>query len=304
MRRKISSKISSFLLHKSPRALSSVHHNYHDLAARAPIVLQVQRQGLQNFYYNKVKKREISSEPTTLFTSISRRYLCSSSPQIIKTQDHNDVDEVEPIDLWEEEEEVEPKIGDGGDGGGVVLQNCHWGEKALSIAHKVLLQFGDDMKLFALKTSPRGYIYIRLDKLSNEYGCPSIEELESFSKEYKAKLDEVGATGEIPDDLALDVSSPGAERLLKVPDDLDRFKEMPMRVSYVENLEVECPEKNGVFLLESIEMDSGCCIWKLADVKENRNPSAKGRPMSRKQKDWRLRLPYDMYKRITLFLDY
>lgn len=60
------------------------------------------------------------------------------------------------------------QIGDGGDGGGVVLQDVPWGEGALSIAHDVLLQFGDDMKLYAFKTTPRGYVYVRLDKLSNE----------------------------------------------------------------------------------------------------------------------------------------
>ncbi|KAL3511031.1 hypothetical protein ACH5RR_030432 [Cinchona calisaya] len=295
MSRKISSKIASFLMHKSPRPLFSIHQKYYDLASGAPIL---------HLQGNKVEKSELSSKPTSLFTSsIALRCLSSSSSQIIKTQDHDDTNEVEPID-WEEEEEVEPKIGDGGDGGGVVLQNCAWGEKALSIAHEVLQQFGDDTKLYAFKTSPRGYIYVRLDKLSKEYGCPSMDELESFSKEYKTRLDEVGTTGEIPDDLALDVSSPGAERLLKVPDDLDRFKEMAMRVSYVENSEMQCPEKDGVFLLESIEKESGCCVWKLADVKENRDPSAKGRPMSRKQKDWRLRLPYDMFKQVTLFLDY
>lgn len=38
------------------------------------------------------------------------------------------------------------------------------------------------------------------------YGCPSMEELESYSQEYKKKLDEVGALGEIPDDLALEVT--------------------------------------------------------------------------------------------------
>lgn len=32
-----------------------------------------------------------------------------------------------------------------------------------------------------------------------------MEELESYSQEYKKKLDEVGALGEIPDDLALEV---------------------------------------------------------------------------------------------------
>lgn len=50
----------------------------------------------------------------------------------------------------------------------MVLQNCAWGERALSIAHQLILQFGDEMKLYAFKTSPRGYIYVRLDKLSNE----------------------------------------------------------------------------------------------------------------------------------------
>ncbi|KAM7468466.1 hypothetical protein LguiB_016028 [Lonicera macranthoides] len=211
-------------------------------------------------------------------------------------------EEIEPIDSWEEEEdEAEAKIGDGGDGGGVVLQNCPWGERALSLAREVLLQFGDGMELFSFKTTPRGYIYVRLDKLSNEYGCPSMEEIESYSREYKKRVDEVGALGEIPNDLALEVSSPGAERLLKVPDDLDRFKDMPMRVSYVEEVG---PEKNGVFYVESVETESGSCAWRLADVKENRDPSAKGRPLSRKQKDWRLKLPYAMFKKVTLYLDY
>lgn len=112
------------------------------------------------------------------------------------------IEDVEPIDLWEEEDEdAKPEvrdlfelyksilffsfiffgmyvyvdfsssnvqIGDGGDGGGIVLQSCPWGEQALSLAHDVLLQFGDEMKLYAFKTSPRGYIYVRIDKLPNE----------------------------------------------------------------------------------------------------------------------------------------
>lgn len=50
-----------------------------------------------------------------------------------------------------------------------MLQNVAWGEKVLSIAREVLLQFGDDIKLYAFKTTPRGYIYVRLDQLSHEY---------------------------------------------------------------------------------------------------------------------------------------
>ncbi|KAJ9549002.1 hypothetical protein OSB04_021545 [Centaurea solstitialis] len=215
-----------------------------------------------------------------------------------------DSDEVEPIDLWEEEDEAEPKIGDGGDGGGVIVQNCPWGEKVLSIARDVLPQFGDDIEIFSFKTSPRGYIYVRLDRLCNEYGCPNMEDIQSYSHEYKKRLDEAGAVGDIPADLALEVSSPGADRLLRIPNDLERFKEMAMRVVYVERGDRGHVEKEGVFFLESMEAEAGRCIWRLADVKENRDPSAKGRPFTRKQKDWRLELPFEMIQQVTLYLDY
>ncbi|GJV04928.1 ribosome maturation factor RimP [Tanacetum coccineum] len=213
-------------------------------------------------------------------------------------------DEVEPIDLWEEEDESEPEIGDGGNGGGVVLHNCPWGQKVLSIAQDVLLQFGDDIEIFAFKTSPKGYIYVRLDRLCNEYGCPSIEDIKSYNNEYKKRLDEAGAKGDIPNDLAVEVSSPGADRLLRIPGDLQRFKDMAMRVKYVENDDPRSKEKEGVYFLDSIEVESESSVWKLADVKENRDPKAKGKPMTRKQKDWRLELPYEKLKQVTLYLDY
>lgn len=162
------------------------------------------------------------------------------------------------------------------------------------------MQFGDDMKIYAFKATPRGYIYVRLDKLSNEYECPSVDELERYSVEYKKRLDEVGALGEIPDDLGLEVSTPGAERILKIPDDLCRFKDMPLRVCYVE----DSAEKNGIFMLESLDREAEECVWKLADAKENRDPQSKGRPLSRKQKEWRLRLPFLVHQKITLYLDY
>ncbi|MBA0873721.1 hypothetical protein Goshw_006149 [Gossypium schwendimanii] len=212
-------------------------------------------------------------------------------------------DDGEFTDEWEEEHEtVEPKVGDGGDGGGVVLQGVPWGESALSIAHDALKLFSDDIKLYAFKTTPRGYIYVRLDKLSDEYGCPSMEELQSYSQEYKKRLDEAGQRREIPDDLALQVSSPGAERILKVPDDLDRFKDMAMRVCYIEDAGSNYTEKSGVFLLDLVEEEN--CVWKLAEVKENRDPNSKGRPFNRKQKDWRLKLPFDKHKMIMLYLEY
>ncbi|KAG5532729.1 hypothetical protein RHGRI_027138 [Rhododendron griersonianum] len=262
-----------------------------------------------NYSHNPFRFRLVPSKPTSSFCPSTLRLISTTTSEdtgeIQETPAEDETDEeVEPIDSWEEEDDAEPEIGDGGDGGGVVLQNCHWGERVLSLAHEVLLQFGDGMELFSFKTTPRGYIYVRLDKLAHEYGCPSMDEIESYSRQYKKRLDEVGASGEIPDDLALEVSSPGAERLLKVPDDLYRFKDMPMRIDYIEDLDARSPEKFGVFYLESIETETGRCVWRLADVKENRDPSAKGRPLSRKLKDWRLDLPYAMFKRVTLYLDY
>ncbi|CAJ1931880.1 unnamed protein product [Sphenostylis stenocarpa] len=236
----------------------------------------------------------------------SESHFCSFSSTFLRSFSHHfpgETSDEGDIDGWEEEDETEPKIGDGGDGGGVALQNVPWGQRAHSIAEDVLMQFSEDIKLFAFKTTPRGYVYVRLDKLTHEYGCPSIEELECYNKQYKKILDEVGALGEIPDDLAIEVSSPGAERLLKVPDDIGRFKDMPMRVCYTENIESNCPERDGVFLLDSIEKDSEMCVWKLADVKENRDPLRKGRPLSRKQKDWRLKLPFNLHRMVTLYLE-
>ncbi|XP_074376911.1 uncharacterized protein LOC141718429 [Apium graveolens] len=222
---------------------------------------------------------------------------------VSKASYHEASEDVVPIDVWEEEDEAEPEIGDGGDGGGIVLHNYSWGARALFIAQEVLPQFGDNIELFSFKTTPRRYIYVRLDKLPNKNGCPEIEVIESYNREYKKRLDKAGKEGELPEDLAIEVSSPGAERLLRVPDDLQRFQDMPMRVSYVDDVDAKFPKKTMIFYLDAIETESGSCMWRLADVKENRDPAAKGRPFSRKQKDWRLKLPYGMVKKVTLYLD-
>ncbi|KAL3367739.1 hypothetical protein AABB24_008877 [Solanum stoloniferum] len=297
---RLSSKFNFFL--RNPFFPTPLYHHNH----RFLTIIQ-QKQALHNLP-NGLKngpffKNHISVLPLRCLS-------INSSEEITPERNGNDplhyetIEDVEPIDLWEEEEEVEPEIGDGGDGGGIVFQSCSWGEQALLIARDVLLPFGDDMELYSFKTSPHGYIYVRLDKLPNNFGCPSMDEMEEFSRQYKKRLDEAGALGKIPEDLALEVSSPGAERLIKVPDDLSRFKDRPMRVSYIEEMNSRKVEKNGIFFMESIDAESGSCIWKLADVKENRDPTSKGRPLSRKQKDWRLKLPYAMVKKVTLYLNY
>lgn len=280
----------SFTLHNNNSSLSSFVSGFHHSPHLSFTISS-------SFGFSFASRSQYSTTIDASSVDVHRE-----NPQDLAQSDTND--EVEPIDLWESEDEAEPKIGDGGDGGGVVLQNCPWGEKVLSIAQEVLLQFGDDIEIFAFKTSPRGYIYVRLDRLCNEYGCPSMEDIQSYNHEYKKRLDEAGAVGDIPNDMALEVSSPGADRLLRIPDDLQRFKEMAMRVKYKEHDDPRSPEKEGVFFLESIEAESGRCVWRLADVKENRDPASKGRPLTRKQKDWRLELSQNMLQQVTVYLDY
>lgn len=209
---------------------------------------------------------------------------------------------------WEEEEDREPVIGDGGDGGGIVLGDVKWGEHVLFLAREVLFSFGGDFALYAFKVSPKGYIYVRLDKLTNRFGCPDIEEIENFNYLYKKRLDEAGNDGTIPANMALEVSSPGAERLLKVPQDLGRFHEMAMWVCYVEENQdpkLHKQRTDKVLIIESFDAAATAehCIFKLADVRENRAELGKGRPLNRKQKDWRLNLPFKSILTIKLYLD-
>lgn len=212
----------------------------------------------------------------------------------------------EDVDYWEEEEEAEAQIGDGGDGGGVVLNGISWGSKALAIAEEVLIPFKDDLKIFAFKVTSRGYIFIRLDKLSDMYGCPTINDIEAFNSVYATRIEEIGKSGELPENLAIEVSSPGAERLVKVPDDLERFKDLPMYVSYVEETSDTKPGskvQDGVFQLDCVSLELGQCTWKLANVKQNKEALGKGRTLSRKQKDWRLLLPFTSLKLVRLYME-
>ncbi|EXB44861.1 hypothetical protein L484_026443 [Morus notabilis] len=114
-----------------------------------------------------------SSSATFRFlkTSSSRDFVDGKHDPFSENEERdisNGWEEGETSDGWEDEDETEPEYADGGDGGGVVLNGLPWGERAFSIALEVLSQFGDDIKLFAFKTTPRGYVYVRLDKLSHK----------------------------------------------------------------------------------------------------------------------------------------
>ena len=101
------------------------------------------------------------------------------------------------------------------------------------------------------------------------------------------------------------MSSPGVERVVRVPSELDRFKDRNMYVKYISEIATigSSSDSDGVFRLVSFDMETKCCTWGLADVRVNREKAGKGRPLSKKQREWRLDTPFDSLRLVRLYSD-
>jgi ribosome maturation factor RimP len=108
-----------------------------------------------------------------------------------------------------------------------------WGAAALAAAQQVLAGDGmADLRLFALRCFPSpARVDVRLDKLTDKYGSPELEDIESFSRRFNAAL-EAAIGEEAAGQIVMEVSSPGAERELALPGDLERFAALPLRVEF------------------------------------------------------------------------
>ncbi|KAL6269083.1 hypothetical protein ACE6H2_025994 [Prunus campanulata] len=104
-----------------------------------------------------------------------------------------------------QEESVELYAGDGGRGGGISLAGVWWDNKALEIAEEVILSFDADLKIYAFKMLPNFTIQVRIEKLLNRSGSPSMEDIEAFSRTYRARLDEAELAKSVPKNLSLEV---------------------------------------------------------------------------------------------------
>lgn len=60
-------------------------------------------------------------------------------------------------------------------------------------------------------------------------------------------------------------------------------------------------EADGIFRLISFDVEARSCTWGLADVRVNREKSGKGRPLSKKQREWRLNTAFDCLRLVRLF---
>ncbi|KAJ8541613.1 hypothetical protein K7X08_002429 [Anisodus acutangulus] len=245
-----------------------------------------------------VKKRNPNSEPLL-------------NPQV--SLDEFIVEDFEYEDLLDDddeffdeyfEEDSELYVGDGSGGGGISLAGTSWDKKSLELVEEVALSFNGELGIYAFKTLKNGNIQVRVERLTNKSGSPSLMDIEAFSSRYREKLDEAELAGSIPNNIYLEVSSPGVERVIRIPQDFDRFKDRPMYVKYVSNEVAEggsSSEHDGVLKLVSFNLETNTCIWGLADVRANRERAGKGRPLSKKQREWRLETPFTSLRLVRLY---
>lgn len=229
-------------------------------------------------------------------------------------EDDSSLDEFENEDMVNDEgyfedeyfeEEAEPSVGDGAEGGGISLAGTDWDKKALEIAEEVAMSFDGELGIYAFRSLLNATIQVRIERLTNKSGSPTMMDIEKISTEYRARLDEAESAGSIPENIVLEVSSPGVERFVRIPQDLVRFKERNMYVKYV--IEAtgtgSSSEHDGIFRLVSFDSEANSCTWGLADVRVNREKSGKGRPLNKKQKEWRLELPLQCLRLVRFYSD-
>ncbi|KAL1823669.1 uncharacterized protein LOC108211223 [Daucus carota subsp. sativus] len=264
-----------------------------------------------------ISNKQLFSQPHKLsFHSCSKNThvsVCAKKSSQPLTDPYDDVvdedDFLDDEELEDDEysiEDNEPCVGDGEGGGGISLAGTSWDEEALAIAEEVTLTFEGDLGIYAFKTLLNNIIRVRIEKLSNMSGSPNIQDIEAFSKAYRVRLDEAEVSGSIPGNVSLEVSSPGLERIFKVPQDLERFKERNMYVKYVSTVaETGAPcECDGIFRLVSYDLETKCCTWGIADVRANREKAGKGRPLNKKQREWRLETPFETLKLVRNYPEF
>lgn len=138
-------------------------------------------------------------------------------------------------------------------------------------------------------------IQVSLDKKSDPYGSPNVEDCERFMKLLRLKFDAYDAAGEMPANYSIEVSSPGAEREIRFPDELERFKALPLKVLHTgEN------DKSRQDILNYQGIDGDISTWKLADVKFNRKSGI----ITKKNKDEIRQIENARIRRVSLYLDW
>lgn len=180
-----------------------------------------------------------------------------------------------------------------------------WAEQALAVTQSTI-QSLPGLELYSFQVIPnRQRVDIRIDKLTDQYGSPSLDEIEQFSVAFYTKLEE--SLGEdMAGSIEIEVSSPGAERRLRLPHELLRFSQLPMKVEYIFDNNDDTSNNNEgkvvvTKVMDLVEVDIEVSRWKLADVKAN--SPGKGRGLNKKMREQVHDINIDKLKRVNLHID-
>lgn len=154
-----------------------------------------------------------------------------------------------------------------------------------------------DFQIHFQKSESR--IRVFLDKLSDRYGSPSVEDCENFSCAYDLRLQELAEKKAIAANYSLEVSSAGAERLLRFPQDMERFRQQPMKVQYKNEQDKFC---NKILLFS--ESKEGISYWQPFVTRREKKkmqghvPKAKNKTLS-----LRIEIKEESIQKVHLYID-
>lgn len=135
-------------------------------------------------------------------------------------------------------------------------------------------------------------IRVLLDKMNHPLGSVTIEECEEYTHLYRMKLD-----SHLSEDdqyrYSLEVSSAGAEREVRLPEELKRFQNQLMKVSY------DHEGKSRNIVMHFIRGDQTETYWKYAKVKYNRNQG-----INLKNTQNEIMIPMEDIIKVNLYLDF
>eukprot|EP00899_Mesostigma_viride_P015070 jgi/Mesvir1/23564/Mv18260-RA.1 len=189
-----------------------------------------------------------------------------------------------------------------------------WEAEALALANDVVSKVGGgDLKIFTFRALARPQlIKFSLDKLSNKYGSPDLDEITTVARRYREALDEMGTKTNIPDSVEVQVSSPGAERRVIVPDELRRFASLPLRVVYEPQAgtaaaggDAEGELQDQILNLVEYDEIAQVARWRLANVRANRaQKTKKGQGLNKKQRESVIEVKVSDIKGVFIHVDF
>ena len=156
-------------------------------------------------------------------------------------------------------------------GPGVEAGEGEWARTALEAAEaaagSMQAVHGVELALYGFRCAA-GKVEISLDRLDNPYGSPSLDDIGRFTQIFHRRL-ELTVGEERAGEVEVEVSSPGAEREVRVPEDLERFAGLPLDVRYRDEDEAGPFERTEALRLVALDAAAGTAEWELADVRAN-----------------------------------